>query len=30
MIYDEWLKWKNSAVDIQDRTIPDRLAIYIK
>ena len=30
MIYQEWVKWRDSAVDISQRTIPEKLAIYVQ
>lgn len=30
MIYQEWLKWRDSAVEVQDRTIPEKLALYVQ
>ena len=28
-IYTEWLIWKNSADEVKDRTITDKLSFYI-
>lgn len=30
MIYQEWVKWRDSAVDISQRTIPEKLALYVQ
>lgn len=30
MLYTEWIKWKQSAVEIEDRFISDQFGIYIK
>ena len=30
MIYQEWVKWRDSAVDISQRTIPEQLALYVQ
>ena len=30
MIYQEWLKWRDSADEVQDRTIPEQLALYVQ
>lgn len=29
-IYEQWQIWKCSAVEVKDRIIPDKLALYIK
>ena len=29
MIYDEWLKWRNSATEVQDRRVSEQLGKYI-
>lgn len=29
MIYDEWLKWRNSATEVQDRQVSEQLGKYI-
>ena len=29
MIYDEWLKWRNSAAEVQDRQVSEQLGKYI-
>ena len=30
MIYQEWVKWRDSAVEISQRTIPEKLALYVQ
>lgn len=30
MIYQEWVKWRDSAVDVSQRTIPEKLALYVQ